>query len=131
MEENMNANHNKVKEKLSEEFEWLKKNFPLNSFQNIELFVYKAEDYNRKFEEEHHDTYEQKEIDGFLMETVSEGEMEHAIFLIISEHHVPDEVDEMILAKGNIKKEHLFYFMLYYFVMLKYIKVVDSVQVLV
>lgn len=110
----MDSNYDKVKKKLSEELEWLKENHPLSLFSHLELNIYNAKHYNDLYQEDHNDHYEEKETDAFLMETIEEQQLQHAIFLIISEQHVLDEVDKMVLTKGNVKEEHLFYFMLYH-----------------
>ena len=110
----MNAKHYKVKEKLSEEFEWLKKNYPLSSFQHIELKVYRAEEYNAFHTDPYEAGYTTKEIDAFLLEAIHEEQLQHAIFLITNQQYELTEIDKMVLEKGGLKEEHLYYFLLYH-----------------
>lgn len=110
----MKYNIEDVKKKLSNEFQWLLSNYPLTSFNSIELKIYNYKDYNQFYSYEHQDSYEEKETSAFLTEILSKDRIEYAIFMVVSENFIPDETDKMIMERNRIEDGHLFNWILYH-----------------
>ncbi|OIJ19295.1 hypothetical protein BKP45_14165 [Anaerobacillus alkalidiazotrophicus] len=102
------------KNTLLKEYDWLKTTFPINGFVLRKLNIYNCKDYNKKYANDHQEKYKEKDIDAFVMEKISFDKIEMSIFMILDEEHELDTIDLMVLEKGKINPDHLFFWMLYH-----------------
>lgn len=103
-----------VKKKLKEEFIWLKENYPLDGFKDIHLKIYNFKDYEKEFENDSDCEESKPELEAFIIDEITEGKVEFLIFLVLTDNHVLDEIDNLFLNKDNIEEENLIYLMLYH-----------------
>lgn len=110
----MELNFSNVKKKLEEEFYWLEKNFPTERFDQVSTHIYDFKDYNKTHKSEDEFSYGDNEVNAYLFHHVNDKKLELAILMVLNSAYELTEWDRIILDKGSIKDEHLFYFMLYH-----------------
>lgn len=111
----MRSKLKKIKLQLKTEFEWLKFAYPISEYKIEDIKIFDAKSYNLSEEDDFEETYEEKEIDGFIYNLEAENVLTYGICMIIDDKVVAEETDKIIMKKNKIKDEkHLMFYILYH-----------------